>query len=362
MPRTLGADATLSGGGIIRVMESKPTSVTLTAIWLLTTGGVVVSAEQPRAISAPVPIESRREAAQAPKPVLAQRKPLSKAAIADLVAALDSRDYAERETATHLLSDAAVTAVPLLTEAARGGSLEQSIRAVRILERIYTNLDGEDESVAAAESALEELARSSQPSTSGRAQAVLVRNSDIRQRRAIAAIERLGGMVQFQDDRFGRPVTENRRVSRVVLGRAWKGGDKGLRYIQRLGNVPDVYVIDGTDVSERAIQDLQQTFPNLRVERRGAAYLGISNGWKLKEGKGFQVGDVVAGEAADKAGIRSGDIVVGFGGKLVPDFRTLVELIGQHDPGDKVTVKLLRPGETKMETVELPVIMGSWTK
>ena len=84
------------------------------------------------------------------------------------------------------------------------------------------------------------------------------------------------------------------------------------------------------------------------------AYLGIyyrevddqfakDNG--LAEVKGVYVDDVVAGGAADKAGIRKGDIIVRMGNNGINSRSELNEFIAQHNPGDKIMVNLFRDGQ-----------------
>ncbi|TVS19712.1 MAG: PDZ domain-containing protein [Planctomycetaceae bacterium] len=51
---------------------------------------------------------------------------------------------------------------------------------------------------------------------------------------------------------------------------------------------------------------------------------------------------VYPGTAAEKAGIKAGDVIVKFGGKTVTDFSSLQLLVNDCQPGDKVKVELLR--------------------
>ncbi len=51
---------------------------------------------------------------------------------------------------------------------------------------------------------------------------------------------------------------------------------------------------------------------------------------------------VYPGTPAEKAGIRAGDVIVKFNGKKVTDFSSLQVLVNDCQPGDKVSVELLR--------------------
>jgi serine protease Do len=64
--------------------------------------------------------------------------------------------------------------------------------------------------------------------------------------------------------------------------------------------------------------------------------------------KGVELDSVAPGGAAEKAGIKAGDVIVAFDGKEIQYFDELRGAISRHAPGDKVTVKVLR-GETAME-------------
>ncbi|MFH1118516.1 MAG: trypsin-like peptidase domain-containing protein [Bacteroidota bacterium] len=58
--------------------------------------------------------------------------------------------------------------------------------------------------------------------------------------------------------------------------------------------------------------------------------------------KGVYVADITEGGAAQDAGIRSGDIIVNIEGMPVNSTSELLEMIGQHRPGDKVNIAVKR--------------------
>lgn len=62
--------------------------------------------------------------------------------------------------------------------------------------------------------------------------------------------------------------------------------------------------------------------------------------------QGAYVERVIAGGAAEKAGIMRGDVITGIDGTLVKSGPDLQEHIGRHRPSDEVTVTLLRDGRT----------------
>jgi serine protease Do len=84
----------------------------------------------------------------------------------------------------------------------------------------------------------------------------------------------------------------------------------------------------------------------------------LAEQFNLPDQNGALVGYVSPGSPADKAGIKSGDVIVEFDGKSISDANGLHLLASQTSPGTKVTVKLLRDGREKIAAVmlgELPV-------
>ncbi len=69
--------------------------------------------------------------------------------------------------------------------------------------------------------------------------------------------------------------------------------------------------------------------------------------FKLSNNQGALVAEVVPHGPAENAGIKSGDVIVEFNGKAVPDYRHLKLQVAQVAPGSKVSVKLIRDGQPK---------------
>jgi len=84
------------------------------------------------------------------------------------------------------------------------------------------------------------------------------------------------------------------------------------------------------------------------------AYLGLSlrEDTKSNEG-GALVEHVVTDSPAAKAGVKDGDVIVGFGGDVVRGPARVTERLRASKPGDKVVVDVRRDGKVQKVTVEL---------
>jgi len=72
---------------------------------------------------------------------------------------------------------------------------------------------------------------------------------------------------------------------------------------------------------------------------------------KLPNRNGALVPRVEAGSAADRGGIRAGDVIIALDGKPVMHAHDLPIRIARHHPGDRVTIRIIRDGDT----INLPV-------
>jgi serine protease Do len=71
----------------------------------------------------------------------------------------------------------------------------------------------------------------------------------------------------------------------------------------------------------------------------------LANSFGMKEAKGSLVGDVVKGGPAEKGGIKTGDIIVSFGGKKVETSNDLPRLVAETPVGKSVDAAVIREGK-----------------
>jgi len=314
------------------------------------------SADDRAAVDLPAEAEVPVARASAQVPDAPAVEPAKESELPALVGELGHRDEAVRRRATARLIATGRPAIAPLATAAAEGSLEVRVRAVTILREIY--IRGDDEAIDAAEVALEELAAQKSASVASRAGAVLSMNYEVRERRAISEIQKLGAIVEYSDQAIADPnLAENRFIAHVVLGKDWTGGIEGLKHIKRLERLRLLYYIPESGVTEEALKDVQASVPNLQVQRRGRSCLGVSC-LTDPNANGCQVMKLVPGSAAARAGFQLGDVIVAFDSKPVKDFDSLISLIGTTKPGDKVKIEVQRD----FQKVTLQPVMDDWKK
>jgi hypothetical protein len=296
--------------------------------------------------------------------------------ISDWVADLDSNVFDDRERAQKNLTQAKAAALNAVAEAAHNGSLECSTRAINIL--LAWSEGSEHELVLAA---LEKLSTmENHPKQSTLAKELL---ADVRENMSLESITKLGGSYQLMYLPTGGLLGRQQKNVQVFIGAEWKGGVEGLKHLE---NVPNIYVLGfhSPPLGDEALEVLEK-IPRLnRVELygtkkmtpkaieavqkklavtfdvRSGAFLGVQGGQITDRA---QVLEVVEGSAADVAGIKQNDIITKLDGKEIKDFSTLTGLIGQHEPGDSVTLTVLRPRENALpEELDLKVTFAQWGK
>ena len=88
----------------------------------------------------------------------------------------------------------------------------------------------------------------------------------------------------------------------------------------------------------------------------------LAKSFDLPDQNGALVGNVFPNTPAEKAGLKSGDIIMAFNGKVVPDAHSLMLAVSECAPGSTATVKVLRQGQAKDITVKLAELPATVTQ
>ena len=148
---------------------------------------------------------------------------------------------------------------------------------------------------------------------------------------------------------------------------AISSGNSGGPLVNALGRVVGINtLVSSTEIGSTAnglgfaisIAELLPEIEQLRAQASGetivSGYLGVQLERRRDGGSGALVADVVAGSAADAAGIRVGDVVVAVDGESITGQAALVATIRNLAPGERVEVSLVRDGVA----LEVTAILG----
>jgi S1-C subfamily serine protease len=164
-------------------------------------------------------------------------------------------------------------------------------------------------------------------------------------------------------------------VLTLTLGDKWHGTTEDIRQLTqlkqqryfRLNGAPindevakmfgekeklSVLQLIDTKVTPAAVDALKEKHPDAIVYVRNQALLGVS---AENHAAGVRVMFVQPASSAEKAGIKQGDVIATIDGHKLPDFDRLTARIAQHQPGDKITVEIMRNDQP----TTLQVVLGS---
>ena len=192
---------------------------------------------------------------------------------------------------------------------------------------------------------------------------------------AIAAIAllTLPAALFAQDDKQKEKSEGKKEYQQIVITRS---GDKNEKTVIEIDG--DKVKVNGKDVAD--LKDIQVhvnnwTMPNIMTMRspgqgnfsfnfndsNGGFYKVDSNRAMLgintnSDDKGAEVESIVSGTAADKAGLKKGDIITKIDSRKIDAADDVTDAIRAHKPGDKVSITYLRDNKENKTTAEL----GRW--
>ena len=129
-------------------------------------------------------------------------------------------------------------------------------------------------------------------------------------------------------------------------------GDDAIPSLKRLQATQTIRIF-GCKVTQEGAEALKKALPHVAVDYRRGAFLGVGCD---RDPQRCPIRSVHPNSAAQKAGLRRGDIVIAFDGKPVKTFDDLTRLIGVHHVGDDATIDVMRRGAKLSKTLKL----GEW--
>ena len=132
-----------------------------------------------------------------------------------------------------------------------------------------------------------------------------------------------------------------------------KPGDKIALTVKRDGKDQEIKITVGARPTAGAIPG--QPMPPRQLG--GGGFLGVAF-HEDPGAKGVVIADLMPDGPAAKAGLKANDHIVKIDDKEMPDMRAFAEKIGQHKPGDKITLKIERDGKEQ----EIKVTLGERPK
>lgn len=181
-------------------------------------------------------------------------------------------------------------------------------------------------------------------------------------------ISALGRTVTVQDEQTGETIVNNNMIQ---TNAAINPGNSGGALLNAQGEVIGINSAKYSDTSVEgfgyaipmsdAMPIIEQLITKEKVDQAQSAFLGIqgqdissdiASAYNMPEG--VYVYQVVEGSAAEKAGIRQGDIITAIDGKTVTSMSQLKENLAYYKAGDKGKVTFQRLGDGyKEKTVEV---------
>lgn len=181
-------------------------------------------------------------------------------------------------------------------------------------------------------------------------------------------ISALGRTVTVQDEQTGETIVNNNMIQ---TNAAINPGNSGGALLNAQGEVIGINSAKYSDTSVEgfgyaipmsdAMPIIEQLITKEKVDQAQSAFLGIqgqdissdiASAYNMPEG--VYVYQVVEGSAAEKAGIRQGDIITAIDGKTVTSMSQLKENLAYYKVGDKGKVTFQRLGDGyKEKTVKV---------
>jgi predicted metalloprotease with PDZ domain len=109
----------------------------------------------------------------------------------------------------------------------------------------------------------------------------------------------------------------------------------------------DIHISDGTVRIVTTDEDGDRDEAVYRLFGGSGAFLGVRLEDERDDRRGARIERVIEGTAADEAGLRDGDVIVGIDGDDIDDAADLTHRIHDLEPGDRVELEIERDGRSQ---------------
>ena len=239
---------------------------------------------------------------------------------------------------------------------------EAARRIIEVLELAWRDADFREPQAQEISEILERAAVSSRWYLAEAARDILDRLWQRRVEIAIAELTRLKVPMEPRDPTLlwkasensssmfrGDPTTDQHL--KIYIDETWPTDPRAFQLLQRLeglavwsrigGGMVSLYKIDGNPLSVEQTAMLKGIFGDLRIQERGRVCLGVLQDGLIDGGVGVPIGRVEKDSSADRAGLKSGDLIQALNGQELRDFDDLVKLLRQFKVGDTITMTVI---------------------
>jgi len=116
------------------------------------------------------------------------------------------------------------------------------------------------------------------------------------------------------------------------------------------GHAPLWQEHEGQRALELGMLDMRRTYLGVRIQSMTEDLRAY---FKAPRGRGLLVSRVEEDTPAARAGLRAGDVIIAVDGKGISDRSDIAQALSDHEPGDRVPVKIVRDGAEKTVEVEI---------
>jgi hypothetical protein len=187
---------------------------------------------------------------------------------------LASESFVTREDATQALIGAGEAVIEPLTAALADADAETAVRGVFVLRELA--LSGDEALETKARDALVLIAHGRSRSAASKATATVARIDEVRQERALAALDRLGADVQH-DAQIQIDLRIEFVRTWVYIGADFRGTDEDLKQLRWLGNV-QALTLEGERITNNSLPGVagMKELMKLEIKRAKVTHVGLA--------------------------------------------------------------------------------------